>query len=284
MIPLEYELVTMGWLASKGDQITSNNCTVEIQVSGDGLAELWASNGGLAELRALGDDSAKVRASGGDSVKARSSSSGPARVRAYGGGPAKVRPSSGGPAKLRRDSGGERLFIYPSCNYKYPSLGGDPIALYDCEWGPNKEARVNETASTITSDFLILFGKNFHFPNNVVTIVPKRSDRVSLPPPGYLTISETNLRAGLRFPPPTELIEILRQSGVNLSQFLFRAMLVTVGLIALFRDRGATLTPEHLSRMGRFTSDTHGRVTFRSKWLDLRTRDPSKNRANAFSL
>ncbi|KAH0461167.1 hypothetical protein IEQ34_008742 [Dendrobium chrysotoxum] len=59
-------------------------------------------------------------------------------------------------------------------------------------------------------------------------------------------------------------------------------MLVTMGLIALFRDREATLTPEHLSRMGRFTSDTHGHVTFRSKWLDLRTRDPLKNWANAF--
>ncbi|KAH0448689.1 hypothetical protein IEQ34_022489 [Dendrobium chrysotoxum] len=34
--------------------------------------------------------------------------------------------------------------------------------------------------------------------------------------------------------------------------------------------------------MGRFTSDTHGRVTFRSKWLDLRTHDPLKNWTNAF--
>ncbi|KAH0470950.1 hypothetical protein IEQ34_000673 [Dendrobium chrysotoxum] len=145
-----------------------------------------------------------------------------------------------------------------------PAIRGDPIAPYDCEWVPNKEARVNETASTVTSDFLILFRKNFHFPNDVVTIVPKRSDRASLPPPGYLTISETNLRAGLCFPPPAELIKILRSCGVNLSQFSFRAMPVTVGLIALFRNRGATLTPEHLSRMGRFT------------------RDPSKNWANAF--
>ncbi|KAH0455205.1 hypothetical protein IEQ34_015237 [Dendrobium chrysotoxum] len=42
-------------------------------------------------------------------------------------------------------------------------------------------------------------------------------------------------------------------------------MSVTVGLIALFRDRGATLTPENLSRMGRFTSDTHGRGLL-EKW------------------
>ncbi|KAH0465628.1 hypothetical protein IEQ34_005731 [Dendrobium chrysotoxum] len=153
---------------------------------------------------------------------------------------------------------GDRL---PSKN---PAIRGGPIAPYDCEWGPNKEARVNEPVSTVTSDFLILFRKNFHFPNDVVTIFPKRSDRASLPPPGYLTISETNLRVGLRFPHPTELIKILRWSGVNLSKFSFRVMSVTVGLIALFRDRGATVTLEHLSQMGRFTSDTHGRVTFRS--------------------
>ncbi|KAH0456532.1 hypothetical protein IEQ34_014439 [Dendrobium chrysotoxum] len=72
----------------------------------------------------------------------------------------------------------------------------------------------------------MLLHKNFHIPNDVVTTVPKRSDRASLPPPGYLTVSETNL-----------------------------AMSVTVELIALFRNRGAVLTPEHLSRMGRLTSD-----------------------------
>ncbi|KAH0433412.1 hypothetical protein IEQ34_014916 [Dendrobium chrysotoxum] len=165
---------------------------------------------------------------------------------------------------------------------KNPAIRGDPIASYDCEWGPNKETRVNETASTVTSDFLILFLKNFHFPNDVVTIVPKRSDRARLPPPGYLTVSETNLRAGLRFPPSTELIKILRRCGVNISQFSFKVMSVTVGLIVLFRDRGATMKPEHLSRMGQFISDTHGRVTFRSKWLDLYTHDPLKNWANAF--
>ncbi|KAH0465379.1 hypothetical protein IEQ34_005482 [Dendrobium chrysotoxum] len=100
--------------------------------------------------------------------------------------------------------------------------------------------------------------------------------------PSSGAFSETNLRAWLCFPPPTELIEILRRCRVNLSQFLFRSISVTVELIALFRDRGATLTPDHLSRMGRFTSDTHGRVTFRSKWLDLHTRGPSKNWANIF--
>ncbi|KAH0471162.1 hypothetical protein IEQ34_000885 [Dendrobium chrysotoxum] len=88
---------------------------------------------------------------------------------------------------------GDRL---PSKNR---AIRGDPIAPYDCEWGPNKEARVNETASTVTSDFLILFHKNFHFPNDVVTIVPKRSDRASLPPPGYLAVLRPIYEQGYAF-------------------------------------------------------------------------------------
>ncbi|KAH0453711.1 hypothetical protein IEQ34_018035 [Dendrobium chrysotoxum] len=96
----------------------------------------------------------------------------------------------------------------------------------------------------------MLLHKNFYISNDVVTTVPKRSDRASLPPPGYLIINETSLRAGLHFPRPAELVEILRRCGVCLSQFSYRAMSVTMGLIALFRDRGAVLTPEHLSRMG----------------------------------
>ncbi|KAL0919983.1 hypothetical protein M5K25_009079 [Dendrobium thyrsiflorum] len=59
-------------------------------------------------------------------------------------------------------------------------------------------------------------------------------------------------------------------------------MSVTIGLIDLFRDQGVVLTPECISRMGRFISDAQGRVTFRSKWLDIRTRDPLKSWASAF--
>ncbi|PKU63510.1 hypothetical protein MA16_Dca022428 [Dendrobium catenatum] len=163
-----------------------------------------------------------------------------------------------------------------------PAIRGDPVTPYDGERRQNREARVDETMSTVTNDFLFLFRKNYHFPNDDETMVPRRSDRANLPPPGYVTVSEAHLRAGIRFPPPTELIEVLQRCDVNLSQLLFRAMSVAVGLIALFWDRGATMTLKHLSRMGRFTSDTSGRVTFRSKWLDVRTCDPSKNWLSAF--
>ncbi|KAH0468212.1 hypothetical protein IEQ34_003245 [Dendrobium chrysotoxum] len=78
------------------------------------------------------------------------------------------------------------------------------------------------------------------------------SDRAGLPPPGYLTVSETSLQAGLHFPPPAELVEILKRCGVSLSQFSYRAI------------------------------DMQGSMTFRSKWLDMRTRDPAKCWSSAF--
>ncbi|KAH0468206.1 hypothetical protein IEQ34_003239 [Dendrobium chrysotoxum] len=106
--------------------------------------------------------------------------------------------------------------------------------------------------------------------------VPARTDRACFPPPGYVTVYEFSLRAGLRFPPSSELIDILTLCGVCLSQFSYRAMSIVMGLIMLFRDRGVVLSSECLSRMGRLFSDVQGRVSFRSKWLDIRTRDPSK--------
>ncbi|KAH0451902.1 hypothetical protein IEQ34_019201 [Dendrobium chrysotoxum] len=53
-------------------------------------------------------------------------------------------------------------------------------------------------------------------------------------------------------------------------------MSIVMGLIVLFRDRGVVLSSECLSRMGCLFSDAQGRISFRSKWLDIRTRDPSK--------
>ncbi|KAH0455407.1 hypothetical protein IEQ34_015439 [Dendrobium chrysotoxum] len=106
--------------------------------------------------------------------------------------------------------------------------------------------------------------------------VPARSDRACFPPPGYVTVYEFSLRAGLRFPPSSELIDILMICGVCLSQFSYRVMSIMMGLIILFRDRGVVLSSEYLSRMGRLFSDVQGRISFRSKWLDIRTRDPSK--------
>ncbi|KAH0462169.1 hypothetical protein IEQ34_009744 [Dendrobium chrysotoxum] len=43
--------------------------------------------------------------------------------------------------------------------------------------------------------------------------VPARSDHACFPPPGYVTVYEFSLRAGLQFPPASELIDILTIYG-----------------------------------------------------------------------
>ncbi|KAH0454253.1 hypothetical protein IEQ34_016177 [Dendrobium chrysotoxum] len=140
----------------------------------------------------------------------------------------------------------------------------------------HKASKADDVISTVTEDSFISFRKKFHFPNDLVMKVPARTDRACFPPPGYVTVYEFSLRAGLRFPPSSELIDILTLCGVCLSQFSYRAMSIVMGLIVLFRDSGVVLSSECLSRMGRLFSDAQGRVSFRSKWLDIRTRDPSK--------
>ncbi|KAH0465774.1 hypothetical protein IEQ34_005877 [Dendrobium chrysotoxum] len=85
--------------------------------------------------------------------------------------------------------------------------------------------------------------------------VPARTNRARFPPPGYVTVYESNLRAGLRFPPSPELIDILIICGVSLSQFSYKAMSIVMGLIVLFRDHGVILSAECLSRMGCLFSD-----------------------------
>ncbi|KAH0459146.1 hypothetical protein IEQ34_011960 [Dendrobium chrysotoxum] len=139
-----------------------------------------------------------------------------------------------------------------------------------------KAPKADDVISTVTEDSFISFRKKFHFPNDLVMKVPAKTDRACFPPPGYVTVYEFRLRAGLRFPPSSELIDILTICGVCLSQFSYRAMSIVMGLIVLFRDRGVVLSLECLSRMGRLFSDAQGRISFRSKWLDIRTRDPSK--------
>ncbi|KAH0433178.1 hypothetical protein IEQ34_027075 [Dendrobium chrysotoxum] len=130
----------------------------------------------------------------------------------------------------------------------------------------HKTPKSDDVISTITEDSFISFRKRFYFPNDLVMKVPVRSDRARFPPLGYVTVYESNLRAGLRFPSSPELIDILTICGVSLSQFSYRAMSIIMGLIVLFRDRGVVLSIECLSLMGHLFSD----------WLDIRTRDPSK--------
>ncbi|KAL0924956.1 hypothetical protein M5K25_005817 [Dendrobium thyrsiflorum] len=76
-----------------------------------------------------------------------------------------------------------------------------------------KKPKTDDAISTITEDSFISFRKKFHFPNDVVMRVPARSDRARFPPPGYVTVYEFSLRAGLRLPPAPELIDIMTICG-----------------------------------------------------------------------
>ncbi|KAH0449086.1 hypothetical protein IEQ34_022886 [Dendrobium chrysotoxum] len=140
-----------------------------------------------------------------------------------------------------------------------------------------KATKTDDVVSTVTGDALLAFRKKYYFPNDMVVKVPARSDRACSPPLRFVTVYEFSLRAGLRFPPSPELSDILMICGVSLAQLSYRAMSIIMGLIVLFRDRGAVLSPDCLARMGRLIGDTQGRISFRSKWLDIRTRDLSKS-------
>ncbi|KAH0470256.1 hypothetical protein IEQ34_001814 [Dendrobium chrysotoxum] len=151
-----------------------------------------------------------------------------------------------------------------------------PAQQFEVSKRIQKAPKADDVISTITEDSFILFRKKFHFSNDLVMKVPARSDRACFPPPGYVTVYDFSLRVGLRFPPASELIDILTICGMCLSQFSYRVMSIVMGLIVLFKDRGVVLSSECLSRMGHLFSDAQGRISFRSKWLDIRTQDPSK--------
>ncbi|KAL0919472.1 hypothetical protein M5K25_011567 [Dendrobium thyrsiflorum] len=130
-----------------------------------------------------------------------------------------------------------------------PAKGDRPVVQQEVLKKPHKVGKADDVVSTIMGDSLIIFRKKFHFPNDLVMKVPTKSDRACAPPLRFLTVYEFSLRAGLRFPPASELIDILRICGVSLSQLSYRAMSIIMGLIVLFRDRGAVLSPEKWGKL-----------------------------------
>ncbi|KAH0460057.1 hypothetical protein IEQ34_010720 [Dendrobium chrysotoxum] len=107
--------------------------------------------------------------------------------------------------------------------------------------------------------------------------VPEKFTHICSPLLGFLIVYEFSLQAGLQFSLPLELIDILATCGVSLSQLSYRAMSIIMRLIVFFRDCGVVLSPECLSWMSRLISDMQGHISFKSKWLDIRTQDPSKS-------
>ncbi|KAH0448715.1 hypothetical protein IEQ34_022515 [Dendrobium chrysotoxum] len=108
-----------------------------------------------------------------------------------------------------------------------------PVQRSEVSKRTQKAPKADDVISTVTEDSFITFRKKFHFPNDLVMKVPARTDRACFPPSGYVTVYKFSLRAGLRFPPSSELIDILTIYGVCLSQFSYRAMLIVMGLITM---------------------------------------------------
>ncbi|KAH0467632.1 hypothetical protein IEQ34_002665 [Dendrobium chrysotoxum] len=136
-----------------------------------------------------------------------------------------------------------------------------------------KAPKADDVISTITEDSFISFRKKFHFPNNLVMNVPARTDRACFPPPRFVTVYEFSLRVGLRFPPSSELIDILTIYGVCLSQFFYRAMSIMMGLILLFRDELPVplhIGAEYLLRILKLPDldALHYEVRFLSRYID----------------
>ncbi|KAH0461374.1 hypothetical protein IEQ34_008949 [Dendrobium chrysotoxum] len=77
----------------------------------------------------------------------------------------------------------------------------------------HKVAKPDDIVSTITGDSLIIFMKKFHFPNDLVMKVLGKFAHVCSTLMGFLTVYEFSLQVGLRFSPPSELIDILRICG-----------------------------------------------------------------------
>ncbi|KAH0470618.1 hypothetical protein IEQ34_000341 [Dendrobium chrysotoxum] len=108
---------------------------------------------------------------------------------------------------------------------------------------PNKVAKLDYIASTMMIDSLNVLHKKFQFLNDLVATVPK-----NLIMSAILLPDKSARGAAI----PTSFGADRHRSKVwgKPSPIFYRDTSVTMGLIALFRDRGDVLTPKCLSRMG----------------------------------
>ncbi|KAH0459376.1 hypothetical protein IEQ34_012190 [Dendrobium chrysotoxum] len=58
---------------------------------------------------------------------------------------------------------------------------------------------IDDVSSSITSDGLIIIRKKFHLPDDLVMVVPKKTDRARDPPNGFFTMYEMTLCAGRKW-------------------------------------------------------------------------------------
>ncbi|KAK8960669.1 hypothetical protein KSP40_PGU003767 [Platanthera guangdongensis] len=104
--------------------------------------------------------------------------------------------------------------------------------------------------------------------------IPHIEERVPNPPRGWLTVCETTLRSGFRFPPCEEVIDILKFCGVSMSQFTSLGITRLMGLVVFFRDHGSKISLYWFRDWCDVCVDGGGRVEIYSNksWLDFENR------------
>lgn len=81
-------------------------------------------------------------------------------------------------------------------------------------------------------------GNQFRIPMEVHLLVPRKEYRVLNPPLGYCIVYHEQVRAGVRFPLLSLLIEVLSHYNLALTQLVPNAVRVIVGFERVCRARG----------------------------------------------
>ncbi|KAK8964873.1 hypothetical protein KSP40_PGU009981 [Platanthera guangdongensis] len=93
--------------------------------------------------------------------------------------------------------------------------------------------------STLIVEQIASWRGRYNIPSSLEVKIPQGEQRVQSPPVGWMTLCESSLKVGLRFPPCEEFTEILKHCGVSASQFTLLAMTRIMGLIVFFREHGS---------------------------------------------
>ncbi|KAK8967059.1 hypothetical protein KSP40_PGU000759 [Platanthera guangdongensis] len=127
--------------------------------------------------------------------------------------------------------------------------------------------------SSLTDDQVAIWRRFGLLPDLEVKI-PRVEERVQNPPHGWLTICETTLRSGFRFPPCKKVIEILKFCGVLISQFTPLGVVHLMGLVVFFREHGGKLSLDCFRGWCDIRSDGGERaeIHINKSWLDFETR------------
>ncbi|KAK8913965.1 hypothetical protein KSP39_PZI024444 [Platanthera zijinensis] len=93
--------------------------------------------------------------------------------------------------------------------------------------------------STLTAEQIASLRRSYNIPAGLEIKILHGKPRKQIPRVGWMTLCESSLNSGLRFPPCDEVTEILKHFGVLTYQFTPLTMTHIMSLIAFFREHGS---------------------------------------------